>query len=52
MKDKAVLNSGIISDNFIEGMAGYRLENINSEWTLEVDNLIVRNSAKGPFGDG
>ena len=51
MKDKAVLNSGIISDNFIEGMAGYRLENINSEWTLEVDNLIVRNSAKGPFGD-
>lgn len=52
VKDKAVLNSGIISDNFIEGMAGYRLENINSEWTLEVDNLIVRNSAKGPFGDG
>lgn len=51
VKDKAVLNSGIISDNFIEGMAGYRLENINSEWTLEVDNLIVRNSAKGPFGD-
>lgn len=46
VKDKAVLNSGIISDNFIEGMAGYRLENINSEWTLEVDNLIVRNSAK------
>lgn len=52
VKDKAVLNSGIISDNFIEGIAGYRLENINSEWTLEVDNLIVRNSAKGPFGDG
>lgn len=52
VKDKAVLNSGIISDFFIEGMAGYRLENINSEWTLEVDNLIVRNSAKGPFGDG
>ena len=52
VKDKAVLNSGIISDSFIEGMAGYRLENINSEWTLEVDNLIVRNSAKGPFGDG
>lgn len=52
VKDKAVLNSGIISDNFIEGMAGYRLENINSEWTLEIDNLIVRNSAKGPFGDG
>lgn len=52
VKDKAVLNSGIISDNFIEGMAGYRLANINSEWTLEVDNLIVRNSAKGPFGDG
>lgn len=52
VKDKAVLNSGIISDNFIEGMAGYRLKNINSEWTLEVDNLIVRNSAKGPFGDG
>lgn len=52
VKDKAVLNSGIISDYFIEGMAGYRLENINSEWTLEVDNLIVRNSAKGPFGDG
>ena len=51
VKDKAVLNSGIISDNFIEGMAGYRLANINSEWTLEVDNLIVRNSAKGPFGD-
>ena len=51
VKDKAVLNSGIISDNFIEGMVGYRLENINSEWTLEVDNLIVRNSAKGPFGD-
>lgn len=51
VKDKAVLNSGIISDNFIEGIAGYRLENINSEWTLEVDNLIVRNSAKGPFGD-
>lgn len=51
VKDKAVLNSGIISDNFVEGMAGYRLENINSEWTLEVDNLIVRNSAKGPFGD-
>ena len=51
VKDKAVLNSGIISDSFIEGMAGYRLENINSEWTLEVDNLIVRNSAKGPFGD-
>lgn len=52
VKDKAVLNSGIISNNFIEGMAGYRLANINSEWTLEVDNLIVRNSAKGPFGDG
>lgn len=52
VKDKAVLNSGIISDNFIERMAGYRLANINSEWTLEVDNLIVRNSAKGPFGDG
>lgn len=52
VKDKAVLNSGIISDSFIEGMVGYRLENINSEWTLEVDNLIVRNSAKGPFGDG
>lgn len=52
VKDKAVLNSGIISDNFIEGIVGYRLENINSEWTLEVDNLIVRNSAKGPFGDG
>lgn len=51
VKDKAVLNSGIISDNFIEGIAGYRLANINSEWTLEVDNLIVRNSAKGPFGD-
>lgn len=51
VKDKAVLNSGIISDNFIEGVAGYRLANINSEWTLEVDNLIVRNSAKGPFGD-
>lgn len=51
VKDKAVLNSGIISDNFIEGMVGYRLANINSEWTLEVDNLIVRNSAKGPFGD-
>lgn len=51
VKDKAVLNSGIISDNFMEGMAGYRLANINSEWTLEVDNLIVRNSAKGPFGD-
>ena len=51
VKDKAVLNSGIISDNFIEGMAGYRLENINSEWTSEVDNLIVKNSAKGPFGD-
>lgn len=52
VKDEAVLNSGIISDYFIEGMAGYRLANINSEWTLEVDNLIVRNSAKGPFGDG
>lgn len=52
IKDEAVLNSGIISDYFIEGMAGYRLANINSEWTLEVDNLIVRNSAKGPFGDG
>ncbi len=52
VKDEAVLNSGIISDSFIEGMAGYRLANINSEWTLEVDNLIVRNSAKGPFGDG
>lgn len=51
VKDEAVLNSGIISDYFIEGMAGYRLANINSEWTLEVDNLIVRNSAKGPFGD-
>lgn len=51
VKDKAVLNSGIISDTFIEGNAGYRLANINSEWTLEVDNLIVRNSAKGPFGD-
>lgn len=52
VKDEAVLNSGIISDYFIEGIAGYRLANINSEWTLEVDNLIVRNSAKGPFGDG
>lgn len=52
VKDEAVLNSGIISDYFIEGMVGYRLANINSEWTLEVDNLIVRNSAKGPFGDG
>lgn len=52
VKDEAVLNSGIISDYFIEGMAGYRLANINSGWTLEVDNLIVRNSAKGPFGDG
>lgn len=52
IKDEAVLNSGIISNYFIEGMAGYRLANINSEWTLEVDNLIVRNSAKGPFGDG
>lgn len=52
VKDEAVLNSGIISEYFIEGMAGYRLANINSEWTLEVDNLIVRNSAKGPFGDG
>lgn len=52
VKDEAVLNSGIISDYFKEGMAGYRLANINSEWTLEVDNLIVRNSAKGPFGDG
>lgn len=52
VKDEAVLNSGIISDYFIEGTAGYRLANINSEWTLEVDNLIVRNSAKGPFGDG
>lgn len=52
VKDEAVLNSGIISGYFIEGMAGYRLANINSEWTLEVDNLIVRNSAKGPFGDG
>lgn len=52
VKDEVVLNSGIISDYFIEGMAGYRLANINSEWTLEVDNLIVRNSAKGPFGDG
>jgi hypothetical protein len=52
IKDEAVLNSGIISDYFIEGMAGYRLANINSKWTLEVDNLIVRNSAKGPFGDG
>lgn len=52
VKDEAVLNSGIISDYFIEGRAGYRLANINSEWTLEVDNLIVRNSAKGPFGDG
>lgn len=52
IKDEAVLNSGIISDYFIEGMVGYRLANINSEWTLEVDNLIVRNSAKGPFGDG
>lgn len=52
VKDEAVLNSGIISDYFIEGMAGYRLANINSEWTLEVDNLIVRNSAKGPFRDG
>lgn len=52
IKDEAVLNSGIISDYFKEGMAGYRLANINSEWTLEVDNLIVRNSAKGPFGDG
>lgn len=52
VKDEAVLNSGIISDSFIEGMAGYRLANINSEWTLEVDNLIVRNSAKGPFGNG
>lgn len=52
VKDEAVLNSGIISDYFIEGMDGYRLANINSEWTLEVDNLIVRNSAKGPFGDG
>lgn len=51
VKDEAVLNSGIISDYFIEGMVGYRLANINSEWTLEVDNLIVRNSAKGPFGD-
>lgn len=51
IKDEAVLNSGIISDYFIEGMVGYRLANINSEWTLEVDNLIVRNSAKGPFGD-
>lgn len=51
VKDEAVLNSGIISDYFIEGIAGYRLANINSEWTLEVDNLIVRNSAKGPFGD-
>ena len=52
VKDEAILNSGIISGYFIEGMAGYRLANINSEWTLEVDNLIVRNSAKGPFGDG
>lgn len=52
IKDEAVLNSGIISNYFIEGMVGYRLANINSEWTLEVDNLIVRNSAKGPFGDG
>lgn len=52
VKDEAVLNSGIISGYFIEGMTGYRLANINSEWTLEVDNLIVRNSAKGPFGDG
>lgn len=52
VKDEAVLNSGIISGYFIEGMVGYRLANINSEWTLEVDNLIVRNSAKGPFGDG
>lgn len=52
IKDEAVLNSGIISNYFIEGIAGYRLANINSEWTLEVDNLIVRNSAKGPFGDG
>lgn len=51
VKDEAVLNSGIISNYFIEGITGYRLANINSEWTLEVDNLIVRNSAKGPFGD-
>lgn len=50
----SVFNSGITSKDFYQGLSGYgyRLDNNNSEWTLEIDNLIVRNSAKGPFGDG
>lgn len=52
--EMSVFNSGITSKDFYQGLSGYgyRLDNNNSEWTLEIDNLIVRNSAKGPFGDG
>lgn len=45
----SVFNSGITSKDFYQGLSGYgyRLDNNNSEWTLEIDNLIVRKDLIG-----
>lgn len=47
--EMSVFNSGITSKDFYQGLSGYgyRLDNNNSEWTLEIDNLIVRKDLIG-----
>lgn len=46
------INNSITTPNFISGLSGYgaRLNNINNNWTLELDNIIIRKAISLPPG--